>query len=61
MITDELMSMNLQIFVRHETSKMYFSTTHICDENVVRNRVYKNIWTKYGIVFNFLIPIDCGL
>lgn len=61
MITDELISMNLQIFVRHETSKMYFSTTHDCDENVVKNRVYKNIWTKYGIVFNILIPIDCGL
>ena len=43
MITDELISMNLQIFVRHETSKMYFSTTHDCDENVVKNRVYKNI------------------
>ena len=61
MITDELISMNLQIFVRHETSKMYFSTTHDCDENVVKNRVYKNIWTKHGIVFNILIPIDCGL
>ena len=61
MITDELISMNLQIFVRHETSKMYFSTTHDCDENDVKNRVYKNIWTKYGTVFNILIPIDCGL
>ena len=40
---------------------MYFSTTHDWDGNAVGNKVYKNIWTKYGIVFNILIPIDCGL
>ena len=60
MIMDELISMKLQIFVHNETI-LFFSTTHDCDGNVVRNRVYKNIWTKYGIVFNILIPIDCGL
>ena len=60
MIMDELISMKLQIFVHNETI-LFFFYYHDCDGNVVRNRVYKNIWTKYGIVFNILIPIDCGL